>query len=65
MLIGDVCFPADDELRQWRGKGGNLWDDEENYIVFSKLRKHLRAFNYSFHAFSFCCGVIEIGRKDK
>ena len=60
ILIGDVCFPTEDALRQCRDQSGNLWDDEENYIVFSKLRESLKGYSASFQAFSFCGGVIEI-----
>ena len=62
MLIGDVCFPTEDALLECREQSGDHWDDEENYIVFSALKDALPGYSASFQAFSFCGGVIEIGR---
>lgn len=61
MLIGDVCFPTEEALAQCREASGCLWDDEEYYIVFTKLMERLPGYAASFHPFSFCAGVIEIG----
>jgi len=60
LLIGDVCFPTEEALRQCREQSGELWDDEEYYIVFSGLAPKLSGYHASFHPFSFCAGVIEI-----
>ncbi|MBN1776486.1 MAG: class I SAM-dependent methyltransferase [Clostridiales bacterium] len=62
MLIGDVCFETEEALLECREQNGELWDDEEYYIVFSRLQKELPGYSVSFHPFSFCCGVIAIGR---
>lgn len=63
LLIGDVCFPTEEALLKCKEASGGLWDDEENYIVFSKLKEQLENCDASFHPFSFCGGVIEIKRR--
>ena len=62
MLIGDVCFSTENALLACREQSGELWDDEEHYIVFSNLQPKLSGYAAAFHPFSFCCGVIEIGK---
>lgn len=63
MLIGDVCFATRDALDACRDLSGELWDDEEHYIVFSELRERLEGVIASFHPFSHCAGVIEIQKE--
>ncbi|MFH1880263.1 MAG: class I SAM-dependent methyltransferase, partial [Bacillota bacterium] len=60
MLIGDVCFPTEAALLRCKAASGGEWDDEEAYVVFTKLRGRLHGYEASFRAFSFCGGVIEI-----
>ena len=62
LLIGDVCFPTEEALRQCRQACGDGWDDEENYFVYAKLWQQPEGFAASFHPFSFYSGVIEIAR---
>lgn len=63
LLIGDVCFPTDDALLRCREFSGDAWDDEENYIVVSKLQARRMDWAITFQAFSFCCGLMEITRR--
>lgn len=61
ILIGDVCFNTRDELLACQSSCGDDWDDDEFYFVFSELQARLQfSCSLSFHAFSFCSGVIEI-----
>ncbi len=60
ILIGDVSFATQEALDNCRAASGDAWDDEENYIVFSKLRETLHGCRAVFHPFSFCAGVVEV-----
>ena len=62
MLIGDVCFADRGALEACQKASGDMWDDEEFYIVFSELRGTLTGYAAAFHPFSACAGVIEISR---
>ena len=64
LLLGDVCFQSDQALSQCKEASGDLWDDEENYIVFSGLQPQLAAADASFYNISACAGVIEIKHRD-
>lgn len=63
ILIGDVCFPTREELLACRAASGEDWDEDEIYFVISELREKLGPVcALSFHAFSFCSGILEIRR---
>jgi len=64
ILIGDVCFGTREELLACKQDCGEHWDDDEIYFVVSELRERLSAVcELTFHAYSFCAGVIEIRKK--
>lgn len=61
ILIGDVCFGTRADLLACQEASGADWDDDEIYFVFSEMQAALSALcSITFHAFSFCAGIIEI-----
>lgn len=61
ILIGDVCFRSRHDLNSCRESCGDDWDDDEIYFVFSEVQDRFGILcNLSFHAYSFCSGIIEI-----
>ncbi len=58
LWIGDVAFPSRAALEDCRQKNIQIWDDDEDYLVFDELlRRFPRAV---FTPFSPCAGVASI-----
>lgn len=65
ILIGDVAFQDDEELKKCREKTGNSWDCDEIYIVADTMEKRLNgsALNFRYQQISECAGVLEIMKR--
>ncbi|MCM1042716.1 MAG: class I SAM-dependent methyltransferase [Corallococcus sp.] len=60
LLIGDIAFFDMQDLEQCRKSAGEEWDDEENYFVYSELKKYFP--NMKFEKVSHCAGVLSLLR---
>lgn len=60
ILIADVAFENRLLLEKSRDKYKDIWDDEENYIVYDELSKGLSNMDIKFKAISDCGALIEI-----
>ncbi len=58
LLIGDVAFPTETEMNQCENSNPDVWDYDEKYLVFEKIRT---CFPHSeFQQISSCAGVLSI-----
>ncbi|MDR3207538.1 MAG: class I SAM-dependent methyltransferase [Oscillospiraceae bacterium] len=63
VLIGDVGFRDRDSLEACRRASGDLWDEEEHYMVFSELRAALAGVcAAAYQQVSHCAGLVSLRR---
>lgn len=60
IYIGDVAFENRSKLEEQKLLIGEEWDDEEIYFVVNELSKSFPQIR--FEQFSFCAGLLSIGR---
>ena len=58
ILIGDVAFEKVEDLERCRRESGDLWDDDEVYMVEETIKTLVR--NVDFEKITFCSGVFTI-----
>ena len=58
ILIGDVAFEKVEDLERCRRESGDLWDDDEIYMVEETVKTLVR--NASFEKITFCSGFFTI-----
>lgn len=58
ILIGDVAFEKAEDLERCRRECGDLWDDDESYMVEETIKKLVQ--NAGFEKITFCSGVFII-----
>ena len=61
ILIGDVAFETCKELDDCRKTVGDGWDADEIYFVVEEMRRFFP--NIIFQPFSFCSGVLKLGKE--
>lgn len=60
IYIGDVAFETRSDLLACKEKMRQYWDDDEFYFVYDELKDHID--NLSFDKYSFCSGILTIGK---
>lgn len=62
VVIGDVAFQSEEELKKCREKTGRSWDCDEIYLVADTMTKRLMSAGLSvrYKQISVCAGVMEI-----
>lgn len=62
IIVADVSFENQQELKDCRALSGDSWDEDEVYIVADKLTKMLsdRGINCFYKQISSCAGILEI-----
>ena len=58
LYIGDVAFANRALLEKCRNDTGTDWDNDEIYIVFDELQKHIH--EMKFEQLSFCAGLLSL-----
>ncbi len=58
ILIGDIAFEDEEDMERCRREAGDRWDEEEIYIVWSRLKEHFP--RGSFRKVSSCAGLLEL-----
>ncbi len=58
ILIGDVAFEKVEDLERCRRESGDLWDDDEIYMVEETIKTLVQI--ASFEKITFCSGVFTI-----
>ena len=58
ILIGDVAFEKVEDLERCRRESGDLWDDDESYMVEETIKKLVQ--NAGYEKITFCSGVFTI-----
>ena len=58
LYIGDVAFENRALLEKCRNDAGNDWDNDEIYIVFDELQKHIH--KMKFEQLSCCAGLLSL-----
>ncbi len=58
ILIGDVAFETEEQLKKCRAESGDAWDEEEIYPVAETLKARIP--ELEFYKITFCSGVIAI-----
>lgn len=60
ILIGDVAFPAYEDLEKCRVESGDEWDPDEIYFVYEEMKKDFPEIR--FKKFSYCAGILTLSR---
>lgn len=58
LYIGDVAFENRALLEKCKNDAGSDWDDDEIYIVYDELQKHIH--EMKFEQLSFCAGLLSL-----
>ena len=58
IIIGDIAFENREKLEECRLKAGELWDDEEYYIVYDEIKDKFETVNISFIPIHHCEGLL-------
>jgi putative AdoMet-dependent methyltransferase len=66
IIIGDIMFENEIELRKCKDKFAKIWDDDEDYIVVDSLKGNLSTeYDLQYIDISFCAGIIIMGAPQK
>ena len=60
IIIGDVAFETEAAQDACAAQVGEEWDDEEIYLVMSKISPHLEKLDYSYRQISHCAGILAL-----
>lgn len=62
IIVADVAFENQQELKACRVLSGDNWDEDEIYMVADKITKSLRnkGINCSYKQVSSCAGILEV-----
>lgn len=62
IIIADVAFETEEKLDECRQNSGELWDDDEFYIVLEDIKDRIAELNLEmeYTQISFCAGVLVI-----
>ena len=60
ILVGDIAFESREDLETCREEAGDDWDEDEIYIIWDEMKKHIPSGN--FRKVSSCAGLLELGR---
>lgn len=62
IVIADVAFKTEEELKECKVRSGSGWDEDEVYMVIDKIGEDLKSIdvNYNYTQISSCAGVLEI-----
>ncbi len=60
IFIGDIVFETRNQLRDFREKVGEDWDEEEIYFVIDEMKREFP--NLRFERFSCCAGILSLSR---
>lgn len=65
IVISDVAFENRKQLKKCKLDAGELWDDDEYYIIFEDFKEDLDRLNVEvkYTQISSCAGVLEIENK--
>ena len=58
IIIGDIAFENREKLEECKVKAGELWDDEEYYIVYDEIKDKFQTVNISFIPIHHCAGLL-------